>query len=303
MNPTGTFVPPTVIKALGDMPGNNMTPAMASAAANLWNWGLYRQRVGKRCELKAYERDSGINRDTLAGWMKRLEQAGRAERCGNVWRCIPMAKTPHPGAGDSGPQVPEPSAQDAGNSGPTKNKEVKEEKEEAPKSSRKEELMMKIVHLWNQQKPLKWKGIDDLSDPRPKNLEKLGYRGVNGLERFLEDLPLILAAVKANQWWASKDLGFDNLTRPTKTHCIEFLEAGRRMPGACATSDSLDSLSDDPQVRRRHWVWQSHGTQQVLANEPLKLSPLGEQQNWSDETKKQKHAEIWMDCFGRTFNG
>lgn len=234
-----TFVDTRVIKALGELSAGKMHAATLSAAANLWLWGLHRQSTGQRCELRFYARQTGISRNTLTSWMKQLEAAGVAERSGHLWRCIPIqvAQTSSQDelqvAQTSSQGWPKPRAQVAQTSGPSKTPKTTAKREEGTTSSSpKREMIDQIVFLWNREKPERWAAMEDLQDTRLKNLEALGYKGVAGLQRFLDELPFILRGVKADPWWAEKDMTFSTLTRKTTTRCIDWLEKGKQLASA-----------------------------------------------------------------------
>lgn len=94
-----------------------------------------------------------------------------------------------------------------------------EEKKEAP-STLKKDLILK----WNEWKPKEWTELKSISPSRDRSIRALG-----GYREVIDLIPAFMAGAKANKFWISKDISFENVigtgTTP-KGHFHELAERG-----------------------------------------------------------------------------
>jgi len=115
-----------------------------------------------------------------------------------------------------------------------------EEKKDAP-STLKKELILK----WNEWKPKSWTTLKGISPSRDASIRALGgYRAV------IELIPAFMAGAKANKFWVSKEISFENVIGTGKTPKGHFHELAER--GASANTHTAPGTLSQPTKRPEH---------------------------------------------------
>ena len=190
-----------------------------------------------------YAKKFGLHRDVVRKDLIRLAQNNWAEvhtsSSSTQVEVLPIPFAAHPvvmptgqaaGAHPMGSEVPTGQA--------TLKKAVKnssyEEKKDAP-STLKKELILK----WNEWKPKSWTSLKGISPSRDASIRALGgYRAVIDL------IPAFMAGAKANKFWVSKDISFENVIGTGKTPKGHFHELAER--GANANTNTTPGTLSQP---------------------------------------------------------
>lgn len=106
----------------------------------------------------------------------------------------------------------------------------------------------RIVQLWNEHKPRAWSVLRTIDDKRWEVAQTWASK-LGGMEAFLEALPKVLAAAKADSFWGSKGmswngvLGYGADTR--KGHFLTLLEAAETRGVDASTARACNDANPD----------------------------------------------------------
>ena len=268
--------------------------------ANLWGdiafWSIQKKR---RWSKNAYHLSFGTNQRTLGRWLDVLESIG-AVTTDPVNR---VALLPPWGMHESGEGGDMVSPLSNSNSNPIP----------IPLTTTLRGQAQKAMDEWNSHKPDTWKALQRWNPARQKAVDAL-YHGNGGMTQFIKDIPQVMAGLPfigkkdagSTSYWLDPEkkqhhnfdcfVGVDQ--KQPKSNWTKALEAA---PDACATSDSLDTLET---AIERMWYKHAH-PKAVSMGILLKLSAYGcevkRQEQWSDQTWDEKHAEAWLHFYETPF--
>lgn len=127
---------------------------------------------------------------------------------------------------------------------PTNKKSLKnssnEEKKEAP-STLKKDLILK----WNEWKPKEWTELKSISPSRDRSIRALG-----GYREVIDLIPAFMAGAKANKFWISKDISFENVIGTGTTPKGHFHELAER--GSSSNLNTTPGTLSQPTKRPEH---------------------------------------------------
>ena len=175
-----------------------------------------------------FSKKTGYTRDTIRKDLIRLAENGWASITSSSsgcdvelrripWGDEPVVMTTQSSVSDES-VVSEVTSQSSVLKKDLKNSSNEEKKEAA--STLKKDLVLK----WNEWKPKSWLELKSISSSRDRSIRALG-----GYREVIDLIPAFMAGAKANKFWISKDISFENVigtgTTP-KGHFHELAERG-----------------------------------------------------------------------------
>lgn len=116
--------------------------------------------------------------------------------------------------------------------------------EEAPSASRntkKKEQQQELIQQWNAWKPKSWTKLKGISPSRERSIRALG-----GYREVIDLIPAFMAGAKANKFWISKEISFENVIGTGVTPKGHFHELAERGSSA-NTNTAPGTLAQPPE--------------------------------------------------------
>ena len=196
-----------------------------------------------------YGKKTGYTRDTIRKDLIRLSKNGWASittggnGCDVDLRLIPfddepVVMTTQSSGGDES-VVSKVTSQSSVLKKFLKNSSNEEKKDTS--ASLKKDLILK----WNEWKPKSWTSLKGISPSRDASIRALG-----GYREVIDLIPAFMAGAKANKFWVSKEISFENVIGTGKTPKAHFHELAER--GSSANTHTTPGTLSQPTKRPEH---------------------------------------------------